>query len=133
MNLIFIKYRIVSLFLFLTILFSGCTNRTCSTELIVGKYFNYFEDNSTHYIEIRKDSTYVHYYESEIGKRKVNTGRWSHSNRSNKCKVSFKKWIDFSNKSDNSNFEKSWVVELYKDELIFDYDLPKERNFKKDR
>lgn len=114
---------------FCAIMFS-CENN--SGENIEGKYYNEFEKNVVHYVELKQDGSFIHFYTNkENGEELEHKGTWSKRvTKKDKIKVSFKNWEDFGPYADK---EKILIrsVELDDDELVFSYDLRKEMNFYK--
>lgn len=109
-----------------------CCKGKTDKESVIGKYVNVFEPETIHFVELRPDSTYFHYYKKNNELERINSGKWKLSIRDSKTEIIFRKWITFGYDSfNNSCFECHWAVKLEKGELIFDVDLPDEMNFKK--
>lgn len=120
----------ISLFTFFCVIMFSCENN--SDTSIEGKYYNEFEKNAIHYIDLKKDSSFVHYYLNKVNGEEVeHKGTWSKRvTKKDEIKVSFKNWEDFGPYADN---KKTLIrsVKLDGNELVFSYDLRKEMNFYK--
>ena len=122
--------KLISLFTFLCVIMFSCKNSNDTS--IEGKYYNEFENNAIHFIDLKKDSSFVHYYLNKAnGEELEHKGTWNkRATKKDEIKISFKNWEDFGPYSDN---KKTLIrsVKLDGNELVFSYDLRKEMNFHK--
>lgn len=100
------------------------------TNNIVGKYVNSYE-NAEHYIVLKKDSTFTHYYKKSQETSKENKGTWSISIDAKKTEIKFDEWIDYGYTDESSCDGCYRFVRLKDGEMVFSSDLPNEMNFKK--
>lgn len=117
------------LILYIFIFIISCNNDNINHNA-VGKYVNAYDSESIHYVELRSDSTFIHFYKkSNIISE--NTGYWKLLKFKNKTEVVFRTWKNFGyEKSIKCNDCVRFVI-LKNNELIFDYDLLNEMNFRK--
>lgn len=117
------------------VLIMGLLLATCKDvkkpEDITGRYVNTYEPEADHYVDLKSDSTYFHYYKKENQPAKINEGKWRLSVRSHKTEVVFREWVTFGYKGPDSCNGCLWAVKLEDEELIFNVDIPEEMNFKK--
>jgi hypothetical protein len=114
-----------------TIILLSCNRDSPSNTNIVGKYVNTFERDAIHYIVIRPDSTFLHYYKKgEL--MQENSGVWDISVAQNDTEIVFKTWKSFgyAKRSDCETCIR--FVRLVKGSLIFNVDVPSEMNFQKE-
>lgn len=103
----------------------GCEEK----KTIFGRYSNTFDTLAIHYVDLKGDSSFYHFYQKDSIEL-VNTGRWSWGQKN---KVWFHKWKPFGVIEDESCKDGCIRgVELKNEnELVFSYDMPKEMNFYK--
>ena len=118
----------------LIILFCSCSegHNIASQNNLIGKYTNSFENGVIHFVELKSDSTFYHYYKNGTQDKQVNNGTWTILKTKNKTEIVFKTWVSFGINKQNDCNGCIRFVKLKGGELIFDIDLPDEMNFKKD-
>jgi hypothetical protein len=117
----------------LIILFGSCSNghdKTAQNNLI-GKYTNSFEKGVIHFVELKPDSTFSHYYKNGTLEKQENNGTWTISKTKHKTEVVFRTWVSFGINRQYDCNRCIRFVKLKDNELIFNIDLPDEMNFKK--
>jgi hypothetical protein len=118
------------------IIFTGLFLSACNSmnEQIdfTGKYRNTFEPEATHYVELKADSTFFHYYKNGDEPALENKGYWRTSVRPQKTEIIFDTWVDFGYKDEAACNGCLRAVKIENSELIFNVDLPSEMNFKKE-
>ena len=119
----------ILMMLLASVILSACNNLGKQSN-IVGVYVNTFENNVTHYVELKKDSTFLHYYKKYDEKvAKENRGIWKLSITPEKTEIIFDPWFDFGHINNPSCNGCLSAVELKDGMLIFNYDIPDEVNF----
>ena len=114
------------------LLLSAC-NSMDEQSNITGKYRNTFEPEATHYVELKTDSTFLHYYKKGNEDAQENKGTWRFIKTDKKEEIMFSTWTTFGiNKQYDCN-DCLRFVKIKDDELIFNVDLPSEMNFKKEK
>jgi hypothetical protein len=115
-----------------SILTAGCTNNfAMDREIVVGKYVNDHEKGAIHYIKLFSDSTFLHYYKNHDGIFE-NKGTWKYYGDDKKEKISFSFWQSMGVYKETGCINECLrIVEIKNGELIFDVDLPSEKNFRK--
>jgi hypothetical protein len=114
----------------IAIIMNACCNNQESN--VAGKYINKFEQNAKHYIELKNDSTYLHYYKKNGELFKENLGSWCLLKSQNKIEIVLDNWTDFGYIDETSCDGCIRVVEFKNCSIIFSYDLPNEMNFYKE-
>ncbi|GEM_PF-2298620 len=107
---------------------------SCSTkkEEITGKYFNNYEKDKIHFVELKHDSTYIHYYADRDNQNsEKNIGIWKSIKKGNEMEIMLRSWVDYGYKNDPPCNNCTFFVKLKDGELIFNQDLPYEMNFSK--
>lgn len=61
---------------------------------IAGKYSNAFESNVVHYVELKPDSTFIHFYSRKNEPAQQNTGTWKLFNDGKEIEIMFNGWTD---------------------------------------
>jgi len=113
------------------ILLFACNDE--NTNNVIGRYVNTYESEAKHYVQLDADSTFLHYYKSKNETPKENKGNWTLLVTPKGTKIAFRTWKTFGY-GDSSNCNGCIrFVKLKKGEMIFDSDLPKEMNFKKEK
>lgn len=105
------------------LVFIACGER----KSIFGRYSNTFDTLAIHYVDLRGDSTFYHFYKRDSTEL-MNSGQWSWGKKN---KVWFNEWRHFGGIEDES-CEGGCIrgVEFRNEnELVFSYDLPNEMNF----
>jgi hypothetical protein len=97
---------------------------------VIGKYVNTFEPDADHYVELKADSTFIHYYKKN-NEVKENKGVWRLSIDPEQTQIIFDTWVDFGYKDLPICDHCLRMVQLKDEELMFNVDLPNEVNFKK--
>lgn len=125
--------RLFILYIVLGVIMIGCNNENKSTtndsSIVVGKYINTYEPNVVHYVEIKKDSTYLHYYKKANEVALENSGKWKLVHGKTKTEVIFNSWIDYGYEDEPVCNKCLRAVKFENNELIFSVDLPDELNF----
>jgi hypothetical protein len=85
----------------------------CSCNLernrnIIGRYNNEYENAAIHYVALKKDSTFFHYYKKNNDSPLVNTGKWRFD--PDKNEIQFENWIQFGFKTGDSCSGCSWLL-----------------------
>jgi hypothetical protein len=96
----------------------------------IGKYVNDYEPATIHYVILKEDSTYVHYYKKYGDSSRINTGKWEFEATPVRTEITFNSWMTYGYAADYLKGY-STLVYLIKGELFFSFDVPKEMNFKK--
>ena len=122
------KDRILSALV--VILLFACNNE--STDNVIGRYVNTYESEAKHYIQLDADSTFLHYYKKNNETAKENKGTWKLLVTPEKTEIVFRTWKTFGYGDSNDCNDCIRFVKFKKGEMIFDSDLPKEMNFKKE-
>lgn len=122
--------RILIIVLF-GLLMSAC-NSKYEQKNLTGKYINTFESEAIHYVELKADSTFLHYYKKGNERAQVNKGTWKYIGTDKKAEVVFKTWTTFGVNKQYDCKECLRFVKIKDGELIFNVDLPTEMNFKKE-
>ncbi|MCS6820171.1 MAG: hypothetical protein NZ522_09495 [Chitinophagales bacterium] len=122
------------LILLVGMLLAACKDvkKSEDTTDVTGRYVNTFEPEADHYVDLKADSTYFHYYKKENEPAKINEGKWSLSIRPNKTEVIFREWTTFGYRGPDSCNGCLWAVKLEEGELKFNVDIRDEMNFKKE-
>ncbi|CAN5271046.1 hypothetical protein BH09BAC3_BH09BAC3_35170 [soil metagenome] len=123
------KNRIVSVLAI--VLLYACNNNE-SKDNVIGKYVNTYESEAKHYVVLEADSTFLHYYKKNNEAVKENKGNWKLLITPKKTEIVFRTWKTFGYGDSNDCNGCIRFVKLEKGEMIFDSDLPKEMNFKKE-
>lgn len=119
--------------LYLLSVLTSCNNiRESNTNKLLGKYINTFEQDAIHYVELKSDSTFVHYYKKGHTPNKVNKGIWSQIGAPPKNEIKFDTWIDYGYKNEPSCNGCLRFVKVVNGVMIFNFDLPNEMNFTKE-
>lgn len=114
------------------VLLYSCNRNVIDTDDVTGKYINTFEPGAIHYVELKADSTFLHYYKKGTEIPQENRGAWQLLKSDKKDEIVFRTWTAFgSNKQYDCNGCIRYV-KLREDEMIFNVDLPDEMNFKKE-
>jgi hypothetical protein len=114
------------------LLLCSCNRNVVNTDNVVGKYINTFESDAMHYVELKADSTFLHYYKKGAEIQQENKGTWQLLKSDKKNEIVFRTWVAFGiNKKYDCNGCIRYV-KLMGDEMIFNVDLPNEMNFKKE-
>ncbi len=116
--------------LLIGMLAAACKKNEQSDD-ITGRYVNTFEEDANHYVDLKADSSYFHYYKKGNMPAEINEGKWRLSIRPHKTEIVFRKWITFGYKDLDSCSGCLWAVKLENGELVFNIDLPEEMNFQK--
>lgn len=125
---------------FLIIILFSCIIYSCNLKRqervenrydVIGKYENTFDRDASHYVELKADSTFIHYYKKADEQPKENRGIWSLLITTKKTEVKFDTWIDYGYKDESSCNGCYKYIQLVDGEMIFSYDLPNEMNFVK--
>lgn len=118
--------------MFGTIVFlSSCKGHKDLSQNVIGKYVNAFEHNAVHFVELYDDSSFLHYYKKNDSQFE-NRGHWKFRNDNGNPEISFTYWKSFGENKDQACVNGCLAfVKMKNSELIFDGDLPDERNFKK--
>jgi hypothetical protein len=114
------------------VLLYACNRNNIDADNVVGKYINTFEDDAIHYVELKADSTFLHYYKKGEEEQQENIGSWKLLKSDRENEIVFRVWIAF---GINRQFDCNGCMRFVKwveNELIFNYDLPNEMNFKKE-
>jgi hypothetical protein len=122
----------LSLIALITMLTScGGNSKIMNSNDVIGKYINIYEPNSDHFVELFANGTFNHQYNGEEGDFE-NKGIWKLHQHGDKVEISFDSWKSYGKGKDNlcSGCCLSFVV-FKNDVLVFDVDLPMERNFEK--
>lgn len=115
----------------LLVIFS-CNNEEYMKNGLVGKYYNNFEENVTHYVQLNDDNTYLHYYKNpQENIERENKGEWKFIESDKKNEIMFSDWISFGIYEKEGCSGCLWSVKLKKGELFFSLDLREEMNFYK--
>ncbi|TGD56836.1 hypothetical protein [Flavobacterium humi] len=122
------KIRLIMLLIMPVFIFNCNTNKN---ENLLGKYFNNYENNVLHFVELKKDNTYLHYYEGKNHTVKRNIGTWKSIKKGDEIEIMFSSWIDYGYLNEPVCNSCTNFVKLEDGELIFNQDLPKETNFVK--
>ncbi len=87
--------KVLNMFFFvIPILFIiSCEFPDCSN--VPDVYYDLYDDTVTHYVELNKNATFLHYYEKE-GKKYSHTGKWKIHDDG--CVVELDNWIIYSEK-----------------------------------
>lgn len=120
-------------------IFYGCTNHSenfevvqPSKEILVGKYVNKYETAAEHYVVLKPDSSYFHYYKLDTVERKQ-SGKWNLSKLSNGgSALTFYDWISFGPQTGISCNGCAFVTDLAGKEIVFSQDLAEKVNFYKE-
>ncbi|MGH2667489.1 hypothetical protein [Flavobacterium sp.] len=115
----------------MTFFIFSCNTSNRKNESLLGKYFNNYENNVSHYVELKKDNTYLHYYEDKNHTVKRNIGVWKSIKRGDEIEIMFSSWIDYGYINQPVCNGCTNFVKLENGELIFNQDLSKEVNFVK--
>lgn len=123
------KNRIV--LLLVVVILNSC-NKSDIKDNVIGKYINKYEPDANHYVELKADSTFLHYYKKNNETAKENEGNWELVTTPKKTEIVFRTWktFGFGDSTDCNGCIR--FVKLIEGEMIFDYDLPHEMNFKKE-
>ena len=105
----------------------GCKN----SENLIGKYENTFESNVIHYVVLKKDHKFLHYYKKGNEDEKINKGVWSLEVTSKKREIKFNTWVDFGYIVGPPCEGCFKFVQIKDGEMIFSYDFPNEMNMLK--
>lgn len=99
---------------------------------MIGIYVNTYESEVKHYVQLDADSAFFHYYKRNNETAKENRGKWKSLVTPEKTEIVFRTWKTFGygNSSDCNGCIR--FIKLKKGEVIFNSDLPKEMNFKKE-
>lgn len=117
----------------LPILFScNSNNQKGNTSSMIGKYINTFEKDAIHFVELKADSSFIHYYKKGKALHKENKGIWSVIESPKKIEIKFDTWIDYGYTNISTCNGCIRFVKVRDGELIFSYDLPDEMNFIKE-
>ena len=122
----------VRIILILGLVLTYSCDKNIINENVIGKYKNTFESNTIHYVELKPDSTFIHYYKRGEEAAKENKGIWQLSVRPKKTEIVFNTWVDFGYIDEPICNGCLRVVKLKESEMIFNVDLPNEMNFKKE-
>jgi len=95
--------------------FHGCRQKSCNND-IAGKYINNYMDAETHYIIIKNDSTYFHYYENKNDIVKSHSGTWRYYE--DDCEILFSNWYSYDVLYEGERPTESFVT-IYKDVIEF--------------
>lgn len=97
---------------------------------LFGKYINASEPGVTHYVELKADSTFEHFYKT-ADTTIISKGEWRYRIKdSGEQIITFLTWNSLGKHKGEQCKNCSWAVEVKDDELIFSYDSP-EMNFNK--
>lgn len=107
----------------ITLLFS--CKKKCD-EVAVGKYYNRYLDDVVHYVSLRKDLSYLHYYKDADGVEKSHSGTWQFDRID--CEVMLENWTSYGDYSISCN-DCTLFVNLWDGELVFSYDTKRQSNF----
>jgi len=126
--------KIGCIFLFNLVLHS-CNNPpksdSKSNVTLVGNYVNHYEKDVVHFVNLKNDSTYVHFYQKKGENSKESNGKWKLITNPNKNEILFYDWFDFGYIDEPTCNGCIRFVKIENGELIFSVDLPDELNFKK--
>ncbi len=117
-----------SCIVFVTVYLLACSNNDETT--ITGRYINTYEPNAIHYVELKDDSTYMHFYKNNKT-TKASKGNWNLITKAHKTEIMFSDWYSYGYDALDDCNGCTWFVKLKNGELIFNVDLPEEMNFKK--
>lgn len=120
-----LKITLLSIILFLF----KCKRNNCQQYEIIGKYYNNYEKNVDHYVELKIDSTFVHYYNDKKNNVRKNIGTWKLSSRKDRIEIIFNSWREYGYENNPKCDGCIFFVRLEDGKLIFDEDLDKELNF----
>src|SRR5688572_28123689 len=116
-----------NLILILGLLVCACTTK--KSNEILGKYVNEFDKESIHYVILKPDSTYLHYYKKNDQEQK-NTGKWRFELLSNSRNVIiFHDWVSYGIKTEISCDGCMYGTDLADNEIVFSEDLAEKVNF----
>jgi len=121
------NFRIVILLMIL--LLNACKQNE-SRNNAFGKYVNVYEPATTHYVELKEDSTYLHYYKKASDSSKINQGFWYFEKTRGETQIVFSNWFTYGYNAGDCNGCINYAL-LIEGELFFNLDVPIEMNFKK--
>ena len=101
------------------ILFLSSCDNSCDEDL-VGKFYNLASVKEEHYIELKKDSTYVHFYKDSSAKIHSHSGNWKFVR--DECELVLINWTSFG-KFLTPCDSCIKIVQISGKELLFSYDL----------
>lgn len=117
-----------NLMFFLAVIFLIACKQAKKDRDIIGRYINTYEIDAVHYVDLRADNTFLHYYKKMHNEAKVNEGKWEQASDS---EIAFREWVTFGFTGPDACFKCLWIVKVSNGELVFNSDIREEMNFKK--
>lgn len=121
----------LKIFLIIFIFLYSCRSEKKDVTGVIGKYINSYEADASHYVELKSDSSFFHFYKKGSDTERINEGKWSSKEKNGFIEITFNTWTTFGYDNGEGCPHCLWSVKLKNDELIFNIDLPIEMNFKK--